>query len=116
MPQNNKIAFEYHTYSEITHNFLLGMFPSTSTGINWLYEDSCPCTFVSVTIDRHQYNILDRPKLLTRCYLIFKIQISPTCARLMTDFGNMLLDLGRDVIGDKDLNIAFSSPDMYKSD
>jgi hypothetical protein len=25
----------------------------------------------------------------------------------------MLLDLGRDVMGDRDLSIAFSSPDLY---
>jgi len=31
----------------------------------------------------------------------------------MADFGNMLLDLGREVMGDKDLSIAFSSPDIY---
>jgi hypothetical protein len=31
----------------------------------------------------------------------------------MADFGNMLLDLGREVMGDKDLSIAFSSPDLH---
>jgi hypothetical protein len=112
-PPNNKIMFIYQTYSEVTHNFLLEMFPSISTGVAWIYGAESPCTFMIVSIDRHQHNILERPKLSTRCYVIFKRQISATCARLMADFGSMLLDLGRDVMGDRDLSIAFSSPDLY---